>query len=849
MNVKKFCCLILIFIISSGISYAAQTNNNTYTLDEDNDGTETVSNQEYSYNYQLRSVAGSARDEYIAGNQWFATVHENYLSYQRGSGTNKVAYRRTTGGEMPAIHVDAETNLLSNFNYILLNEAQPYTTGNLYDEYPDPLETLCFVISEGRGDFYIDLKNSYSWHYPFWWEYTNTNDNVVSIATSSVLYTIPISRSNKNIYSGYGTDGEVIYTISGDKTSTQFEILDSGELIYKVSGDRSSGEIYDSSSKLIYTMEDDIIYNTDEEEIYTIEDMNNNNYVCIVPVKAVKERIKFSDEEENYIISVTPSEGTVMPTESLTSHIQLNASDVSDYSSKLAYINFSQAANLATGYSAYAEAALIPVVIANVSNGNASENPLKFDMIIYENNTSTTSTRNNNNNNNNTRTIKDRVKFEWDAQSDKTQSIGNIFLIQSSTGTNSNPTYNLETRITNNTGTRYRMQRYDTINTASDITPDHWEYNITDDPRNYLPDTFHLDPHSQIAPGLITVYGEDVDFNTINTETDTSESFALYEFSSASPKKLTLSYKIIQGFTTAQTDSVPSNYQNASALGLSMKFMNVVENENNTVYQIKNIIGKSPALTSSGTIPSNSTAVSLTGEEVTTEQIGSEKYYAFKINKVTPGTATKSDFNVTASTDITSEDQTVELQPVQIKFNIPRSNSLISSHWENFETAESSKNLLNEFMKYAAVWVRSDATNEKDANLFSALSDKADLSQCFKIYINDDDNLTIEFIAVLADAVTPTTNKTAFIKTFTDDGIPYILIGDGAEDGYWNLTFFIAANGASPYTSDINNNSDSSANNTSAISSGSSGGGGCNLNLYLGSLLILAIFIIRRRII
>ena len=531
---------------------------------------------------------------------------------------------------MPAIHIDAETNLLSNFDYIFLNEAQPYTNtaGTLYDDYPDPLETLCFVISEGRGDFYIDLKNSYAWHYPFWWEYTDANSNVVNIATSSVLYTIPISRSDKNIYSGYGVTGDIIYTISGDKTSAQFEILESDELIYKVSGDRSSGEIYDSSGKLIYTMKNDIIYNTDEEEIYTIEDMNNNNYVCIVPVKAVKERIKFSDEEENYIISVTPSEGTVMPTESLTSHIQLNASDVSDYSSKLAYINFSQAANLATGYSAYAEAALIPVVIANVSNGNASENPLKFDMIIYENNTVTTSNRNNNAI---TRTVKDRVKFEWNAQSDKTQSIGNIFLIQQATGTNSNPTYNLETRITNNTGTRYRMQRYDTINTTSDITPDHWEYNITDDLRNYLPDTFHLDPHSQIAPGLITVYGEDVDFNTINTETDTSESFALYEFSSASPRKLTLSYKVIQGFTTAQTDLVPLNYNYASARGLSMKFMNVVENENNTVYQIKNIIERTPAMTSAGTIPSSSTAVSLTGEEVTTEQIGSEKYFAFKI--------------------------------------------------------------------------------------------------------------------------------------------------------------------------------------------------------------------------
>ena len=100
------------------------------------------------------------------------------------------------------------------------------------------------------------------------------------------------------------------------------------------------------------------------------------------------------------------------------------------------------------------------------------------------------------------------------------------------------------------------------------------------------------------------------------------------------------------------------------------------------------------------------------------------------------------------------------------------------------------------------------------------------------------DELYLDFIAVLADGKSINPNRTAYVEILRDDNVPYILIGDGAEDGKWDLTFYVDATGDNPETRDpeipntpaSNDNTPNTNPNTNneSKSSGSSGGGGCN---------------------
>ncbi|MCR5347186.1 MAG: hypothetical protein K6E38_05350, partial [Fretibacterium sp.] len=103
----------------------------------------------------------------------------------------------------------------------------------------------------------------------------------------------------------------------------------------------------------------------------------------------------------------------------------------------------------------------------------------------------------------------------------------------------------------------------------------------------------------------------------------------------------------------------------------------------------------------------------------------------------------------------------------------------------------------------------------------------------------DGEGLYLEFLAFLADARSPVEGKTAFIDLFKDDDIPYLLIGDGAADGSWDLSFFVGEAGSNPEYA--------TSNVTSNDSDG--GGGGCDAGSLGTAAAILAgaALILRRR--
>ena len=863
--------------------------------------------------YQLRDITGASRQSQVAGPQWFATVYENYYTTMnvRNAGNNNnnnnaggnpaQVYRRTMGGEIPDVPVSAIGDLLDGFNFVFAEEPQPYAAWHnfvdtrVYDTYPDPLESLCIVITEGRGEFNLKFANPYARHFPFWWNYNGVTadfdwswwKNAYDWRTSVYYPTVePIAyiyaQNEGRIYQrGENYTYTAAYTLNEDASGDQYiSDLDGTTVILKISGD----SYYDSDDKLVYTVEDNRVYNSSHELAYTLEyatgsDTANCVYIC--EPRDVYETVSFSDFDDDYTITVRPSgEWPISSTNYLETSINLNG-HMPDYGSKLGYIGFRQRASFTSGYTNYREFTSIPTVIANVSNGNASTNPLLFDMTIYDDNND----------------VVDRVKFNWDVQSDKTQNLGTFFMIFPEGTAQVNP-YRIETRITNNTGTRYELYRYDMIRRADQdsdyrdnyrrIWPSYWRYNLTPDLYGTLPDSFLLDAQSQIAPGLVTVYTSNMGgsydvgsgYTTIDMQKDTQESFRLYEYDANTPRNLRLNYKRIAGMTSAGAPE-PLDGGIGEVQGFSMQFVDVLENQENTAAEIRNIVGqydeyhKDPAmiLPASSTVGSqvfyvNSSALNsfyINKSFTEADFINPPVYYLLETPEEAEEPATQpaeppAGGAFIAAYDPNNDHSThssdrVALLPVKIRLKIPRASTFLETHWQDLENASDSRELFNRFANFGAVWVRSDAARELDTNLFTAIDNKGNgfgAGDCVRAYIHDN-YLYLDFIVIIADAESPKEGRTAFIDVITDDGVPYVLIGDGAVDMRWDLKFYVGANAANPTSSVISGDSSgstlrrNSSNTTDIGSLINSPSGGCSLGfLGMAGVMILALGIKRR---
>ena len=794
-----------------------------------------------------------------------------------------------------------------NFNYITVEEKQPYdytTWINVYDPYPDPLESICLVIKNGTGSFNIDFGNPYASHFPYWWHWTTSPSSAswesrehVNSINEPIAF--QINTSSRTI-SQLGADGSYTdmysYTMvsesddEGTITGYHYEITNStGSLVYKTSGD----EVLDSENNTAYTVEGINIsgleiyglgrtvpsvkgvklYDTSGKLAYTLEEETDNNikYIYVCEVRSVTESVKI-DGFEDYTFTFNPhTEQTVNPGEYYTANVQLRSLYGNDYGSTLGNITFRQAADLATGYTGYRENSPIPLVIANVYDGDAADEPLQFDMTIYDSETVKTADH-----------VINRVKFRWDAQQDITQDFGTFFMIRPSG--QAMPTYYLETQITNRTGTRYRLYRYDMLGQTTgyqEIRPAHWKYDLPLSPeelkRRTLPPYFHLDAQSQIAPGLVTVYDNSV-YGTMNTAYDTYESFQLHDYDNSVPKSLRLNYKRVGGMNLIEgAEELLYSYSESSESGSEgvrtrefiMQFADVVKDDDETVYELENLMGKPPAMI---TASEASFRAAASKSKVTSHDfpvyINATALDAFRYLKPVPdgmitmktisedtdlgdsssytqqGGAEAAEFSAADTTTVSAE---IALQPLSIRMRIPRTNQLVIDHWSEFESATSSRALFNAFARYGTVWLRSDYTEEKDRNLFSAIDEAegAAAVDCVRAFIFED-ALYLDFIVILADAKSQKPGGGAFLRIFHDDGIPYVLIGDGNENGEWDMTFYVAATGdnPTPRNSTPSLNPETNTNNTSSGDSG--GGGGCDLGL-LGIVSVLALAGILRK--
>ncbi|MBQ7544708.1 MAG: hypothetical protein IJT02_07165 [Synergistaceae bacterium] len=927
---KKFAAAVLLLAVMCGSSWGASTatDYDPYNLHfwYNNPAYESqvygaYGNSDYNFFYQLRDITGASRTEQVGGPQWFATVYENYYYTIRNALTNNTntnnrvtygIYRRTTGGGMPDITFSTVGDIIDGFNFVFAEEPQPYasawrryigTDTEIYDVYPDPVESICIVTSNGTADMNIDFGNPYARHFPFWWGLRTTgasssgkwwqggydwrNETYPTAEPIAYIYSAPdiYARSNNgryekmykyvsydktvssdsspdvtvtvNVKEIQNTAGAAVYTISGD-IGAELKICDSSDnVLYTVSGDSSNGTF-------AYTK----VYNASGNLAYTIEINDGDMFIC--ENRDVNESITVSDFDQYYTVTVNPSgEHAISSGGALGATLRLRALDPSFYGSRLGYLTFRQRASFAPGYANYREFSAIPLVVANVSSGNASDNPLMFDMIVFD-----------------SQDVVNRIKFTWDAQADNPgQDLGTFFMIGSR-----DKTYQLETRITNRTGTRYELYRYDMTSSRNgnptnrdgyaSIMPDYWRYDLTPDMYGTLPDYFLLDAHSQIAPGLVTVYKSNIGegYRTISTQDGTSESFRLYEYSSATPRNLRLSYKSVGGMTLLQEESPDASVR---VQEFSMQFADVVNNEDETVYELTNLMGKPPIMRPAAATTSRSTGRNNAGTHANSVYINSSAVDAFRYTYALPDDvlammtydvisddeeasednaapapepeseeAPQEDTETAAFrlSDVTLVSKEIAIQPLAVRMRIPRQNRLIVNHWDEFDNAANTRELFNAFARYCTVWLRSDYAGERDANLFTAITNKGantatGPADCVRAFLYDDE-LYLDFIVVLADGTSRNNGKTAYVEIFKDDGVPYILIGDGNEDGVWDMTFYVGATGENPEPRTDSDTttpvSDDSTQQNASPSEDSGGSGGCEAGF--SAAAIAAIF-------
>ena len=465
------------------------------------------------------------------------------------------------------------------------------------------------------------------------------------------------------------------------------------------------------------------------------------------------------------------------------------------YGSSMGYLTFRQSAEFDTGFTGYRESIKIPLVVANVHDGSASDsgNELIFDMaVVYSGDVVT------------------RSKFRWGADRDLTRDIGTFFMIRPYGA--AAPGYTLETRITNRTGTRYRAQRYDTLGSAGygDLLPKHWLYDLTPDLYGSLPESFLLDAQSQIAPGLVTVYE-----NALDMTHSSSESFRLYPYrGSEAASNLRLTYRRVGGMASYNSVSAAGTPPAWTATGFNMTFADIAANGTNTADEIAAFTGGKPVMPPTG--------YNFTGAEY--KYVKADAFNSFTISADAPA-------GFPASDDIA-------LLPVHIRMRISRSEALLAGIWDNLSNADS---VVSTFANTCAVWIRSDYTAERDMNLFTTLRNRgSSVEKCAQAFTYGD-YLYLDFIVLIADAVSQNTGKTAFCQVVEDDGVPYILIGDGNVDGKWNLTFYVAAAGSNPGTDP------GETPNPGTDSSGGDGGGCTAFSpaVFAGIALLILLFILR----
>ena len=441
----------------------------------------------------------------------------------------------------------------------------------------------------------------------------------------------------------------------------------------------------------------------------------------------------------------------------------------------------------------------IPLVIANVCNDTAQKKPLLFKMVLRDPFSASKGGVGN---------IAASSTFEWDVNSDYATANDDDWILVAAKKApfSSNVTpFQLETRITNYSGVRYALQRYDRL----PLLNARWVMDIDEAERDVAPNML-LDELSHIPPGLTTIYSQAFDV----TSNASSGIFQLYP--------------VPQG-------KVAKVFRN-----LSFTCNNVIRG-----IEIATEPAQNATVTAFNLIPGNSDFLKRVAAEMGVAKLGMPSAETKFAGKIISGDQVAGDAIAVAAVSakipdaLASSGDVRGLLPMQVTFSLPKSDMAVSKRWNELQAEwRRSGNIKDLFSQHFTVSIRNPKWSNSD--LFKWLKSNKVFDKNVKVFMDEERGLiSVSFIAMLMDGDSPRIGLVRDRSSASE--YSYVVLNDGNKNNMWDLTF---------YCQSLDPVSGTSSSTSSAQSGGgSSGGGGCSAGLPLASLLFAgaALFALRKK--
>jgi hypothetical protein len=431
----------------------------------------------------------------------------------------------------------------------------------------------------------------------------------------------------------------------------------------------------------------------------------------------------------------------------------------------------------------------IPMIVANVHDYSAEQQPLLFRSTMRENYSENTLSSD----------IVAYDRFTWDVTSNF--EVGNktdwVFVPVSALPIDANyrdRVYRLRTDITNYSGIRYALQRYD----MSPMYPSRWAMDLPVDVKDVEPNIL-LDTRSQIPPGLITTY--DQPFNVVS---GVKEIFRMYPVDPPVPsgfRELTLSHPSIFGL------------QYGSAMrgdGYTVIGFDLLASDKEFMDKLSSANGVRKAVS-----PEQDDDV-MNADAFSQGYIAGDAINTMEINAKVPSRLN------TASEDLTG------VLPLHVTFNLPHRNRFIAQRWDALlEEWKNSGRVKNMFSNQFTLYMQ--FADGKTYDIFEWLKANSAFDNTVKVFIDESrDCVTVSFIVILLDADSTSIRMVGDQTVTTDNN--YMTIRDGGSDGMWKATFFTAPANYVPTEPSGNLGGES----------GGGGGGGCASGTFAAISLLSA---------
>jgi hypothetical protein len=398
----------------------------------------------------------------------------------------------------------------------------------------------------------------------------------------------------------------------------------------------------------------------------------------------------------------------------------------------------------------------IPFVAANVYDGTAEGNPLRFLTTIRDNDFGD---------------IAAHRRFGWNAVNDAIQGPDGdwVFVPLSRLPIGRDPVaYRLKTEVANYTGIRYALQRYDQLDVPDFDPPDRWAFDLPESEmkEHGVPLELDLDELSHIPPGLVTTYR-----HTFNAVTGAARTI-LYLYpvdptqrldgTGAGYRTLTLEHRSIFGL------KLGSPVRGPVGGGKNVPLFNV------TGFRLI------PAE------PEDDFLRKLGGAAMPEPEDG----VTLGVESVSPASDVIAALNVDTRVPNRLEEG---LLPLHVTFNLPRSNQIVNLRWDALlREWRATGDIRDIFAELFSVYFRDGGG--KNLNLLEWLkqqTDKTLYARTVKVFLDEErELLTVSFVVLLADGGSSAVRVVEDATVATRHS--YIAAWDGSADRKWSLQIFAA---------------------------------------------------------